>query len=562
MSSSKMNETPPAVVTGSCARRHSKLWRLIGISVQAMVMIACSIGLFWFVGSYYAQHNRFPVYFHPDEEGKAQQIRQESRNFNHPQLMLEATIRLLDWRGVDSKLITNDEVVFAGRDMSAYFSAGTAVLLAWAGFCAAGWRGFVVGMIAGALCPALLAHSRFFKEEPSLCFGVASVVCAAAMMCRLRHWGWQMPLAILMGIAVALAASGKYAGVVMVIPAILAIVITNYRRWWFLPILLVLMAYSGWSSWQTINWRAVEDWDAFVRGFEREKEHAATEHMGVTMKMPTSFFADQMWDDAMPHIKLLATAAPFAWILSRKRRGVAKKPGDGSVLFPIWLGLTICIYTVAVSYSAIPFFRYIVPSSLLLNFFAALALIWLTDLIVNPLWRHAAIAAGIIGLAHLQAGRIADYNHQFAVDSRIELARWVRSTLPAGTRIAADGYTELNRGDATQTRADVDREMFVPSAGSIDDLKSRGVRYIAIAGTAYERFLNPHTQASEDSGRTFARRQRMYRTLFEQYPIVWQSRAANPMRTFTNPDIIVFQISSRFDDRNRQRPPRRNRWFW
>src|SRR5688500_19849379 len=35
--------------------------------------------------------NDFPVHFHPDERKKAEQVITDSRNFNHPMLLLEAT---------------------------------------------------------------------------------------------------------------------------------------------------------------------------------------------------------------------------------------------------------------------------------------------------------------------------------------------------------------------------------------------------------------------------------------------------------------------------------------
>ncbi len=513
-----------------------------------------SIALLWFSSTLFMQNNRFPASYHPDEGGKAEQIATEKRNFNHPQLMLESAIWLLEWRGQDPKLMEREDIVFAGRDASAYLAGGAVVLLAWAGFFAAGWRGFALAAVGAALCPTLLSHARYFKEEPSLCLGVAAVICAGAMMCRLRHWGWQLPLATLLGVAVALAASGKYAGAVMVLPAIVIILLTNYRRWWLVPFLLLLMVWTGWQSWQSINWRAMENWDDFVEGFEREQNHAVTDHVGLRLATPTPYFFDQMIDEAMPHVPILVLIAPAAWVLTRRRKGITSGP---SIIFMAWLGLTIIVYTVGVSYSVIPFFRYIMPASLLLYVFAAVSVLWWIRLIDSHPIRQIVTAMAIIALAWVQTQRVQEYDQQFALDSRDLLYQWARKNVPPGTVVVADGYTEWNRG-RNRTRADVTTGHFAASRGSIERLRSRGVKYVAIAGSAYERFLDPHTVASEGNEREFAEGQRFYNELINDYPVVWARQADHPMQTFTNPNILVFQIR----DAAAPRPTERWRRRW
>jgi len=594
------SQTPsPAVVVTTGTVRGIAL-RAAWVAIKTVLILALSAGLFFFSASAFSQNNKFPVYYHPDESTKADQLLRNQRNFNHPQLMLEAAIWVLGQRGVDLESLQEQfsrgstrmrqELVFAGRDTSAYLSAGAVVLLAWAGLFAAGWAGFTLAGIAAALCPALLAHSRYFKEEPSLCLGVAAVVCVAAAMCRRNHWSVQILLAPLMGAAVALAASGKYAGAAMIVPAALAIIMANFRRWWLIPICLVLLAYSGWDVWQRINWRAIEKWDDFVLAFESEKRHATTDHSGVTMDLPNDFFIRMMRDEVMPHVLWLSAAVPIGLLLMR-RRAVHQRlepfPEASSrrqrlhlpdphtsrqpwivkrfrfrrepILFPIWLGITIAIYTTAVSYSAIPFYRYILPATLLLYVFAALGIVWLTNLIDRPQWRQIVLAISIIVLASWQATRFRDYDRQFVVDSHELLADWINRTLPRGTLIVADTYTQLNGGLKNQTHASVIRRRWASDVGSVSDLRARGVKYVAVAGTSYERFLDPATKASPDSNENFAHHQRFYRELFDTCPVVWARNAEHPMHVFNNPDITVFRISAsvaRAPARDTRRP------FW
>lgn len=522
----------------------SNRWARLGVlSFHAASFALCSVLLLWLAVSLYMRHNRFPVYYHPDELSKGHQIQADERNFNHPQLMLECAIWMMQKRGIEPMSLPPDLIVYQGRDCSALLAAGAVVLLGWAGFVAAGWRGFALVGLAAALCPPLLAHSRYFKEEPSLMLGVAAVVLTGALFCRLRHWGWQIPLALVLGAAVALAASGKYAGVVMLVPAALVIILTNARRWYLIPVLLATMTWSGWQTWQSINWRAVQDWDAFVGVFEREHDHATTSHNGVTLEKPTPFFIEQMWFDAMPHTKALAIAAPFAWLLTRRRRGVGF--AGPSMTFAVWLGLTLGVYTLAVSWSSIPFYRYILPSSVLLYAFAALAGVWLIGLIENRVARNAAFATLLIGLAGWQADRVRDFDRQFVHDSRDEAAKWVRTHIPTDAVVVADGYTELNRGPANWTGVQIIRTQYAADAGSIDSLIARSVRYVAVADSSYDRFLSPHTRAAENEQREFEYRQRFYRELFQTQPVAWMQRAKHPMHTFTNPDIVIFRLIPR-----------------
>lgn len=500
----------------------------------------CSVLLLWLAVGIFMRNNHFPVMYHPDEWTKAQQILQDERNFNHPQLMLEFAQWLMRQRGLEPRLLNRDEVVFQGRDSSGVLAAVAVVLLGWAGFVIAGWKGFALTGLVSALCPQLLAHARYFKEEPSLCLGVAAVILVGAMMCRWRHWAWQVVLSGLLGSAVALAASGKYAGIVMIIPAVVLVLILNMRRWYLIPVFLVLLSLAGWETWKQINWRAVEDWDGFIEGFRRESEHATTQHTGVTLSRPTAYFVDLMWQDTMGHIKVLAVLVPVAWLLVRRRGGAS----DPLLTFSMWLGLTVGIYAFAVSLSVIPFYRYILPSTLLLYVFGAMGIVlWVRMIESRPL-RHLVTASAIILLAVLQANRVKDFDRQFLDDSRDALVRWVCDNLPPGTSIIADGYTELNRSPRNWTPARVIRPQFAPDAGPIPDLVSRGVQYVIIASSSYDRFLSPYTRAAPGEEADFFRRKAFYEQLFANYPVVWKQQARYPMHTFTNPDIFVFRIST------------------
>ena len=86
---------------------------------------------------------------HPDERGKGEQVIEDWRNWNHPTLMLDATAAVVKWFKVDDS--ETDNVVIAGRRVSAAFAAILVVAVSFIGFVEAGlWGMLAVALIVGA----------------------------------------------------------------------------------------------------------------------------------------------------------------------------------------------------------------------------------------------------------------------------------------------------------------------------------------------------------------------------------------------------------------------------
>ncbi|MBC7784588.1 MAG: hypothetical protein H7144_12190 [Burkholderiales bacterium] len=438
-------------------------------------------------------------------------------------------------------------------------------------------------------------------------------------------------LSLLLGGACGLAASGKYAGAVMMAPALLIVLASTFGRWsiammlaliaagacgyWLLgaysaavmatpvaivvlastllrlsvmPLCLTLLAGGAYWTWIKINYRAIEAWEEFMIGFRTETDHAFTEHSGITMAKPNGYFAELIWDEAMPHVRLLLIATPILLLmlgLMRRRRRLAllrdsekvtdtgpqaipAKPAPKrdrldrypSLLFGWWLLLTIIIYTAAISWSVIPFYRYALPSTFMLYTLAAIAVTWVVSLIGRPGWLKVSVAViGVTALAAVQWARCADHNSQFANDSHDQLPLWIANNLSGSPQIVADGYTELGSSGtymSDNVRPSVMRYRWAAEAGSVDDLRNRGVQYVIIASPSYERWINPHGRALEGYEEDFRQKSQFYSQLLSSYPIVMQWKARHPMRTFTNPDMTVFQIDKGPMVQKPQTPPK------
>ena len=166
--------------------------------------------------------NHFPFYYHPDEVKKVDQILSGERNFNHPLLLLN-TVELA-WKLAGAPH-DRQRVVELGRTVSAVFT-----VLGTAAFLLAAWRWF--GPVAGVATGAWLTFhqqifelAHYFKEDPALYLGTGlfawAVIACFQRASRLGFAG--------LAIAVALAASAKYLGLILLVPAL---ILCWYRPPW------------------------------------------------------------------------------------------------------------------------------------------------------------------------------------------------------------------------------------------------------------------------------------------------------------------------------------------
>src|SRR5262249_49951176 len=117
--------------------------------------------------------------------------------------------------------------------VSAAFATVAILALALTGYLAAGLWGFVIVGVITSLCPYLIAHSRFMKEDPALILGLALVVLASRIYFDAGRVLTKAIAAAALGAACAVAISGKYYGIVSLALAV--------------PILLAAAPNRGWS---------------------------------------------------------------------------------------------------------------------------------------------------------------------------------------------------------------------------------------------------------------------------------------------------------------------------
>lgn len=479
----------------------------------------------------YLHANGFPVEYHPDEPGKADQVLSARRNYRHPQLLLEAT-QLYVWAAGTPR--DRQSVAVAGRQVSAAFAATAVIALALAGFRVGGPLGFlVVGASVGA-CPPLLLHAHYFKEDAALVLGLSLVVLAAARAGEQRDARKQLRAPGWLGAACAAAASAKYVGLVALLAAVPLLPLWHrprpdpvHRRRIFrafgLAFLLVLLA---------INWRAFRNPGSIVKAFGNQVVDGVVEHKGLTMRKPTAYFARALVDGAERHTLILAAAGTAFVIATWRRRDRWQRM---AVLLPTG-------YLALVSFSSAPNHRHVLPVVVLVHFLAALAVAWwVARMPAKPdhPWRLLPAVAFVALTMLAQWPDCAAVLAQFRDDGRDRVRAWAATALPPGSRVLQDAAAQLHLG---RRDGRIVTRGFAPEFGDFDSLASAGITHVVACDLAFGRYFDPHVIPTPAFGDEYARRRAWYERLFREGQFVWSSDPKPHAHGVTNPAIRAYRV--------------------
>ena len=483
------------------------------------------------------RHNDFPFGYHPDEPTKTEQILSADgyRNFLHPQLLLECTQRAVDWGGTPRNTQAVAEV---GRDVSAVFAAAAVAAACGIGFLCAGLLGEALVGISLLCCSSLLVYAHYFKEDAGLAMGLMLVLLATRCVtgAQSRRAAWAS--AVFVGFACAIAASAKYVGLTFLIAGLAAVLSARGHRFGRAFVMLVCFALFA----AAVNYRGMQHFSDFKGAFEHEVDHSLSDHFGLTMHQPNTFFIRTLPAETTWWILVFAVLAVPILIYTWQRRTA-------------WDVIALAIgpaFLILLSFSVIPFQRYLLPVVLMCHITAALAAIWLIGEFPDQSGQRALIA-GIFTAAILSIGipRCASATRQFGNDSRDRFRAWAIANLPPNTRIAADFYVGLltqenfHRLPVTRTIGNHVTVTVVrsgPDLHSIRWLRAQGYSYVAVADIAYERFFAPEVVGPPDSPDWLAARLLWFDDLFHHYPLVWRSDPDLVLHAFTNPAIRVYRI--------------------
>jgi hypothetical protein len=527
------SQSPPATGTAAIvvAPRPRAAYRLAAAGLAVLVFVAT-----FFL---YTRHTDFPLRYHPDEPGKVDQVLSDTRNHNHPTLMLDLTQLAAHVLHVEQEPA---HVARVGRGVSAFFAAGCVTFLAIAGYLEAGLLGMVlVGALVGT-SPFLFTYAHYMKEDAGLMFGVGMFLLASRMLwVRWRHRWNEVATVLFLGAACAFAGSGKYIGAASVLVGWLILFCGN--RWWWTDLALRPLAFATAAAvcaWG-LNYRVIHEWADARDSVAASVRQPLENNFNSVVPIPNAYYLHVINEVTPLPVKVLAAAAVVLLVLTWRRRN------GWDVLVVVLLGVVVALLSFSCT---LAFPRYALPAVVQLHLMAALALAWTWEWLrtasPSPAVRTACavVAAGAVA-ADVYA--CAGAYRQFSNDSRDRLMAWLNQNGKKGETAVADNYAGFaslsSYGDsAYPDTVQVDGAMWAANLGELDDLKTQRCTYVIVCDLAYARFTDGYHVPNSGQEDRFDHHRAWYERLFKDLTPVWASIPAPNLYGYTNPEIRVYRI--------------------
>lgn len=508
------------------------------VAIALLALFAAAFALF-------TQDNRYPFFYHPDEYGKAKQIVDGTRsyNFNHPLLLLNVARPLKSlWpkKADDTKPVKLQNATEAGRTASAVFAALAVVALALAGYLLAGLAGGIGAAAVALFHPMLFEHAHIFKEDTALTMGLAVTVLATVLF-------WKKPAsgkrAAFLGVAVALAVSGKYVGLTAFAIALpVAIFAPGEKR----GRRLGLFAAGFVAAFVLCNFQIFTHMSLWRESFNREVGYTLKGQHGLLAQDSVTYYQQWFGTTVSKTAVFFLALNAFNLVTTARRRSLA----DWLIfLFPF-------AFTAMLMASPRVSDRYFLPAAVLFNFNAlvgvGLSAEWFTRAFGK--FRCAGqFAFTALALFVGWSGQFSKYGAvkaQFKVDDRRELETWMNDHLPAGSSVVQDYAIHLP--DATDHKQDdlnrpfkhtVRGHEFVAELGTLAELRAQGVRYVATSPKKSQRYTDGGMMPSDGVKEEFERRKAFYSALPREAKLLkkWDMAEIDTL----HPGIELYDLSQK-----------------
>lgn len=498
--------------------------------------------------SLYTENNDFPDYYHMDEPRKVRQLERDERDFNHPPLLLDMTkVGLKVVRNVTKTKADRQRYAVVGRTVSAIFFALAIALTCTVAALRWGWPiGLGLALFFGADV-SIYQFAHYLKEDGAIVLGFGAVLLALHLFDQTRS----RRAAIGLGLAVALACSGKYIGALM-LPVALGL--AAWRLWKPQSLPAVSAATGRWSRFRAwmrgnaapgatlgliitalllalvlLNQRLLSQLPVFITSFSGEWSEVTEGQRGVVR-----VDWDRTW-----YIELLKVGYPvwfhasclfFMAVTLFVRRGRAPLADLFAVLFGI-------LYLLAISSSPKTADRYNLPTFFAYAYCAAggFAIVsgWLAARLKQP-WHWLPWAAALFVFSqsalhrwHIPERGTAAMRQAFQRDSYLLMEDWIQKNLdPAATLFLQDKNTRAYMIDPTQTRFRgiqpriphrVLTDETLIKSGSLAAARERGVTHVVVAFIWYRRYLETGVSFSgEDAKSDFMAQAGFYQAMVKE----------------------------------------------
>jgi hypothetical protein len=496
----------------------------VGRRGDSRMMIVFSLLIFGVSLALGTWNNAFPYYYHLDEPLEVRMILHGLTNFHHPLLMGNTTLLLCQMPGVEQNPQAVAEV---GRWCMAVFGALASVAFAWVGFRFAGAAGGLAAGLLVALHPLLVELAHFYKEDPALLFGVA-----VSFLSITRYWDRStLGNAALLGVANGLAFSGKYIGIVLLIPSFLVIAQARPRVQYGRKFAVLILGFL--ATVMAVNFQLVRGVRQLFTGVGREVAllDAGGGAGWITNKYVGVFFENS-------HFLVLIFAGWFAvrLLFNWRERTL---PEFLILFFPLAFALMISLTPKTAE-------RYFLPVSALVCLMAGIGL---ADFCRNfPLltrrsrWQQNAVFAILLAVScGIFGGVVADRLEGFGHDTRRRLADYITANLPLDAVIVQDRRAQLVEvsGKEKEARAfsvpqRVLSNQYAADFGSVSELRAKQIYYVVLmVGQKYK----DHGGARVKNRGEY---DRFVKEVMDVGELLWEERSRPPR--VVNPHLALYRL--------------------
>ena len=470
------------------------------------------IAIFFFLPClvWFGRDLNFSAYAHPDERNKITQIVQSNYNFNHPLLMLN-TARVAAW-ALD-KTTDFEAVKVIGRKVSVLYASLAVAIFALAfGRLYGRWAAVATGIFL--MCnPSLFEFAHYFKEEPTLLFGISLTVLAMV------NFALQPGLAssLLCGAAAGIAFSGKYAGII-VMPFAFYVVLANSRQK-MRDVLSFLIIFG--LVFIAINLPALISFAHAAGSLDSEVVRLTGANQEVKRSIPHGVYAQRYWETASP--VLLALLIFYLFFLFKRRFQL--QPIEWTII------LLPALFFVVLSFIPVTSNRYFLPCGILCACLSASGLSFLMS-------RKKGVLLGLV-LMLLSVGwsfpKLLKANNGFRHDHVGELALYLETQVPSDSLILVGQWIGI-----PPIKSPTWRYGSIGPEDTIESIKAKNFTHVLLAPRNYRNFINSTTNRTSFSDEDFLKVKSFYHSLFEKATILrqWKEKDNNNL----GKEMVLFSL--------------------
>jgi hypothetical protein len=494
--------------------------------ITALMITVFFVGFFWLTHG-----NRFPSFYHPEEEIRAKRVIKKDWDLHGPLLFAITTRVLKTGLHIPDDVQT---VVQIGRTVSALFAVGSIVCLGLAVYLI---RNRAAAVLLSFL---LLCQHQFFdlahtmSENTSLMFGSSLTLLAIVLLEQKAS----VARALFLGVSVAIAASAKYVGTLLFIPALITVLRRGGKE--FRINRIVEFCLGLLFAVLVINFFAITELARATFDLAQDLVVAFGSTSGGLQSLVHGTYWLALWHNTTPVI--WAMVGISLWVLWIRRRKLMMSeillvaiplvyfllllfsPPESDLRFLPVIGFTYTLAVVGVASGAE-----------LLSTFGEQVKGWLLPVLVG-----VCLAAGFVEFL-----RGYPYFSAFTWDQRVEMLTWMDGNLPPGSKVVADPsvllpnlLVETKKKYRFELLID-DRLMDPGDRSRYDRVVAAGIDYAVVSASDYKPFFST-VSALDEVGQPSNSVQQFYSELSKKGTLVWsRDRGAVP---YLQPGLEIYHL--------------------